>query len=114
MITLISYEYNGSTEVTSGFNTYVDGGNYTFGSNQWVFDYNSLTSGNNFGTEAIAGGQDRFVTMTVIPEPNVAALIGGFGECSPCCVAAAPTDRPAKAHHDCQAGKASSRRFPPT
>ena len=77
-ITLISNEYNGATEITGGFNDYADGGIYSFGSNQWLFDYNDIVTGNNFGTDADAGGQNRFVTMTVVPEPS-AALLGGLG-----------------------------------
>lgn len=77
-ITLISYEYNGATEVTSGFTGYTDGSTYAFGSNQWQFDYNDLVAGGNFGSDAVAGGQDRFVTMTLVPEPG-AAFLGGLG-----------------------------------
>ncbi len=77
-ITLISYEYNGSTEVTSGFTGYTDDTDYTFGLNQWHFDYNDLVAGGNFATDAVAGGQDRFVTMTLVPEPST-ALLGGLG-----------------------------------
>jgi hypothetical protein len=75
-LTLISYL---GTDVTSGFTGYVDDTNYTFGSNIWKFNYNDTVAGGNYGTDAVAGGQDRFVTLTVVPEPNVAALLGGLG-----------------------------------
>jgi hypothetical protein len=75
-LTLISYL---GADVTSGFTGYVDDTDYTFGSNIWRFNYNDTVAGNNFGTDAVAGGQNRFVTLTVVPEPNVAALLGALG-----------------------------------
>lgn len=75
-LTLISYF---GADVTSGFTDYADDTNYTFGSNLWRFNYNDTVAGNNFGADAVAGGQDRFVTITVVPEPNAAALLGALG-----------------------------------
>jgi hypothetical protein len=75
-LTLISYL---GADVTSGFTDYVDDTNYTFGSNLWRFNYNDTVAGNNFGADAVAGGQDRFVTITVVPEPDAAALLGALG-----------------------------------
>ena len=72
-ITLISYT---GTGLTGGFTGYDDNATYTFGANQWRFDYNDTVAGGNFNLEATGS---NFVTLTVIPEPNVAALIGGFG-----------------------------------
>lgn len=73
-ITLISY--NGSP-ITSGFAGFDDDTTYFFGSNEWLFNYDDVTAGTNFNTEATATGTS-FVTLTVIPEPS-AALLGGIG-----------------------------------
>ena len=78
-LTLISYIDAGSG-ITSGFTGYADDTVYTFGSNLWTFDYNDTTAGGNYGTDAVAAGQNRFVTMTVtIPEPSSVALLGTLG-----------------------------------
>jgi autotransporter-associated beta strand protein len=75
-LTLISYL---GADVTSGFTGRADDTSYFFGENEWLFNYNDTVAGGNYGADAIAGGQNRFVTMTLIPEPNVAALLGGLG-----------------------------------
>ena len=72
-ITLISYQGGG---ITSGFTGFTDNTSYTFGSNQWLFDYDATSAGANFLSDTSGG--TSFVTMTVIPEPTVAVL-GGFG-----------------------------------
>lgn len=74
-LTLISYL---GADITSGFTGYNDDTSYFFGSNEWLFDYNDTDAGGNYGADATAAGQNRFVTMTVIPEPS-AALLGGLG-----------------------------------
>jgi autotransporter-associated beta strand protein len=71
-LTLISYT---GTGITSGFNGFDDDTIYNFGSNQWLFDYNDVVSGENFKSEALG---TSFVTLTVVPEPS-AALLGGLG-----------------------------------
>jgi autotransporter-associated beta strand protein len=76
-LTLISYLDPGEG-ITSGFNGYLDDTAYTFGSNQWLFDYNDTLAGNNFAADATANSQNRFVTMTLVPEPS-AALLGAGG-----------------------------------
>lgn len=76
-LTLISYLDAGSG-ITSGFNGYVDGGSYFFGANEWIFDYNDTVAGANYASDAIAAGQNRFVTLTLVPEPS-AALLAGLG-----------------------------------
>lgn len=75
-LTLISYL---GADITSGFTGRTDDTDYTFGANMWRFNYNDTVAGGNYGADAIAGGQNRFVTLTVVPEPNVAALLGAFG-----------------------------------
>jgi autotransporter-associated beta strand protein len=75
-LTLISY--HGS--ITSGFTGYADDTVYTggiFGSNQWQFNYNDTSHGNNF-TGDIPLDATSFVTFTVVPEPHT-ALLGGLG-----------------------------------
>lgn len=71
-ITLISYT---GTGITSGFTGFDDDTVYTFGSNQWLFNYNDVLAGGNFNLEATGS---NFVTLTVVPEPG-AALLGGIG-----------------------------------
>jgi autotransporter-associated beta strand protein len=71
-ITLISYT---GTAITSGFTNFANGGIYTYGSNQWLFNYNDTVKGSNFAPDATG---TSFITMTVVPEPGTAvALLGG-------------------------------------
>ena len=46
-----------------------------------LINYNDTTAGGNYGTDAVAAGQNKFVTMTVtvIPEPSSVALLGTLG-----------------------------------
>jgi fibronectin-binding autotransporter adhesin len=74
-LTLISYL---GGDITSGFTGYLDDTSYFFGANEWLFDYNDTVAGGNYATDAIAAGQNRFVTMTLIPEPST-ALLGVLG-----------------------------------
>ena len=81
--TLISY-FSGwegtelfSYDSGSGLATLADDSTFTLGANQWLFNYNDTIDGVNFtGDQTNA---TSFVTITVIPEPNFAALLGGFG-----------------------------------
>jgi autotransporter-associated beta strand protein len=76
-LTLISYSgsWNGGL-FNYGGNTLADDSSFTFSGSTWSFNYNDNLAGDNFTSDLTSGS---FVTMTVIPEPNVAALIGGFG-----------------------------------
>jgi autotransporter-associated beta strand protein len=76
-LTLLSYLAGGSG-ISSGFSGYVDGGSYFFGANEWIFDYNDTVAGANYASDAIASGQNRFVTLTLVPEPS-ALLLGVLG-----------------------------------
>lgn len=76
-LTLISYtgtwngglfDYNGST--------LADDSNFNFSGIDWTFNYNDEFKGTNYADEATG---TRFVTMTAIPEPSAAALLGAFG-----------------------------------
>lgn len=71
-ITLISYT---GTGITGGFTGFDDDTVYTFGSNQWLFNYDDAFAGDNFSLESTGSS---FVTLTVVPEPGV-ALLGGLG-----------------------------------
>ncbi|MEY3898552.1 MAG: hypothetical protein RLZZ214_4074 [Verrucomicrobiota bacterium] len=80
-LTLISYFADGGA---SGWNdglfTYgsaiADDSSITIGSQIWTFNYNDLTGGTNYVADQTG---TRFVTITAIPEPNVAMLFGGLG-----------------------------------
>ena len=67
-LTLISYT---GGAISGGFSGFLDDTTYTFGSNEWLFDYNDAFKGNNFAGDA---GGSLFVTMTVVPEPSSAIL----------------------------------------
>jgi hypothetical protein len=80
-LTLISYT---GTAITSGFTGFTDDTTYTYGANQWIFDYNDTAKddtakGLNYGGDAANPGSGSFVTFTVVPEPSVAMLVGGLG-----------------------------------
>lgn len=76
-LTLLSY-LDGGSGITSGFTGYADDTSYFFGSNEWKFNYNDTVTGGNYGADAVAAGQNRFVTFTLVPEPS-AALLAGLG-----------------------------------
>jgi autotransporter-associated beta strand protein len=66
-----------SYDTGAGLTTLADDSTFTLGANIWKFDYNDTLAGSNFTGDTT--GATNFVTMTVIPEPNVAALLGGLG-----------------------------------
>ena len=60
--------------LTGNFSGLLDGANFTDDlANSWVIDYNDTSNGLN------GGAGTSFVTITAIPEPNAAALLGGLG-----------------------------------
>ncbi len=71
-LTLISYT---GGAITGGFDGYADDTSYLFGSNEWFFNYDDLAPGLNYQDEATG---NRFITMTLIPEPGT-ALLGSLG-----------------------------------
>ena len=76
-LTLISYTGTWNDGLFSYVgNTLNDDSTFAFSGAQWSFNYNDTVAGDNFTGDLTSGS---FVTMTVIPEPNFAALIGGFG-----------------------------------
>ncbi len=80
-ITLISY-FGGWTSgelFTYLGNTLNDNSTFTLGANIWSFDYDDTTGGPNFSADQATGINARFVTLTAVPESNVAALFGGIG-----------------------------------
>ena len=76
-LTLISYSgaWNGGLFSYSS-STLADDSTINFSSMEWLFNYNDAAAGTNY-TGDLAGSS--YVTMTAIPEPNAAALVGGFG-----------------------------------
>ena len=72
-LTLISYTnsggWNGGT-----FSGFADDSNFTLFGNTWTINYNDVTAGSNFTSDATLFG-DRFVTLTVVPEPSALALL---------------------------------------
>jgi autotransporter-associated beta strand protein len=51
----------------------LDGASFTDAGGLWTIDYDDGTAGSNGGTGS------QFVTITAIPEPDVAMLLGGLG-----------------------------------
>ena len=78
-LTLISYfgGWTGTELFTYDSATLNDGDTFTLGANTWLFDYDDSSGGPNFGSDS--SGATHFVTMTVVPEPDVAALLGSVG-----------------------------------
>jgi fibronectin-binding autotransporter adhesin len=65
-----------SYDAGAGLTTIADDSTFTLGANTWTFNYNDTLAGSNFTGDT--AGATNFVTLTVIPEPNVAALVGGL------------------------------------
>ena len=75
-LTLISYgTWNGGLFSYNG-STLNNGDKFTLGSNEWLFKYDDTTGGNNFLSDQT--GASGYITMTVIPEPNVAMVAGSL------------------------------------
>jgi autotransporter-associated beta strand protein len=76
-LTLISYSGAWNDGLFSyNSSTLADDSTINFSSMEWLFNYNDTAAGTNY-TGDLTG--TRYVTMTAIPEPNVAALLGGLG-----------------------------------
>jgi autotransporter-associated beta strand protein len=77
-LTLISSigAWNGGLFTYAG-NPLTDDSDVTLGANKWRFNYNDNLAGSNFTSDIT--GATHFVTLTVVPEPNVAAMLGGLG-----------------------------------
>ena len=75
-LTLISYNgtWNGGLFNYGG--TLADDSTFMLSGMEWLFNYDDTAAGTNY-TGDLTGSS--FVTMTAVPEPNVAALIGGMG-----------------------------------
>ncbi len=71
--TLISYTALGGWN-NGIFSGYADDSTFTLGNNKWKINYNDLSAGSNFTTDAQLFG-DRFVTVTVVPEPATWGLL---------------------------------------
>jgi autotransporter-associated beta strand protein len=75
-LTLISYTGAWNGGLFSYGSTLADDSTISFSGMEWSFNYNDTSAGTNY-TSDLTGSS--FVTMTAIPEPNVAALLGGLG-----------------------------------
>ena len=78
-LTLISYTGGWTSGELFNYlgSTLADDSTFTLGANEWLFNYDDTTGGSNFIPNQSGAG--TYVTMTVVPEPNVAALLGGLG-----------------------------------
>ena len=75
-LTLISYgSWSGGLFTYNG-STLANGAKFTLGSNEWLFKYDDTTGGSNFSGDQ--SGAVGYVTMTVVPEPNVAMVAGSL------------------------------------
>ncbi|NQX01442.1 autotransporter-associated beta strand repeat-containing protein [bacterium] len=76
-LSLISYSgtWNGGLFSYSS-STLADDSTISFSGMEWSFNYNDTAAGTNY-TSDLTGSS--YVTMTAIPEPNAAALVGGLG-----------------------------------
>ncbi len=59
----------------TGFSGYNDDITYSFGTNNWLLNYNDSIKGSNFASDATG---DQYVTLTLVPEPD-AGLLGSLG-----------------------------------
>jgi autotransporter-associated beta strand protein len=75
-LTLISYSGSWNGGLFNYGSTLADDSTINFSGMDWLFNYNDTSPGSNY-TGDLTGSS--FVTMTAIPEPNVAALLGGLG-----------------------------------
>jgi autotransporter-associated beta strand protein len=75
-LTLISYSGAWNGGLFNYGSTLADDSTINFSGMDWLFNYNDTAAGTNY-TGDLTGS--RFVTMTAIPEPNAAALLGGLG-----------------------------------
>ena len=74
--TLFAYDGALTGTFTDTFSSVLsDGGTFTDAGGIWMIDYNDATAGANGGVSA----SNTYVTITAIPEPNVAALLSGLG-----------------------------------
>jgi fibronectin-binding autotransporter adhesin len=60
------------------FTGYATSGNYTLDGGLWFLNYNDTMAGLNGGTND-GGANSGFITITAVPEPNSAMLVGGLG-----------------------------------
>ena len=72
------FAYDGAFSGTfrdASLNNLADGATFTDAGGIWMIDYNDTSAGANGGVSA----SNTYVTITAIPEPNAAALLGGLG-----------------------------------
>jgi hypothetical protein len=75
-LTLISYSGAWNGGLFNYGSTLADDSIINFSGMDWLFNYNDTAAGTNY-TGDLTGSS--FVTMTAVPEPGAAALVGGLG-----------------------------------
>jgi len=75
-LTLISYSGAWNGGLFNYGSTLADDSIIDFSGMDWLFNYNDTAAGTNY-TGDLTGSS--FVTMTAVPEPDAAALVGGLG-----------------------------------
>jgi autotransporter-associated beta strand protein len=75
--TLFAYDgtLTGLFKDSGGVTSILDDTNFTDAGGIWKLNYNDTTAGLNGGVSA----SNTYVTIAAVPEPNVAALLGGLG-----------------------------------
>jgi autotransporter-associated beta strand protein len=66
-----------SYDAGAGLASLADDSDITLGANIWRLNYNDTLAGSNFSSDT--AGATNYVTLTVVPEPSVATLVGGLG-----------------------------------
>ena len=75
----ISGTWNGGLfNLGAGTANLADDSVFQYGSYDWRINYDDLTNTATNSTESYVDG-GKYLTLTVVPEPNVAALLGGLG-----------------------------------
>jgi autotransporter-associated beta strand protein len=72
------FAYNGTLTGTfrdTSSNVLANGATFTDAGGIWTINYNDATAGANGGVSA----SNTYITISAVPEPNVVALLGGFG-----------------------------------
>ena len=75
-LTLISYgSWDGGLFTYNG-STLTNNSKFLLGANEWLFRYDDTSGGSNYFSDQ--AGASGFITMTVVPEPNAAMVVGSL------------------------------------
>jgi fibronectin-binding autotransporter adhesin len=75
-LTLISYGSWNDGLFTYNGSTLANNSKFFLGTNEWLFRYDDTEGGSNYLSDQ--AGASGYITMTVVPEPNVAMLAGSL------------------------------------